>query len=111
MMKHSLLVLIVTMTACAKPQFVSGTPNDPDLHQKLELTLREWEEIQAEFKAGAETRDAKPIFWARSRVTDAVEVHCVGQNATSGPVFFFALYEGHWRLTRDRSEWRTNWKR
>jgi hypothetical protein len=68
MMKPSLLVLFLMMTACAKPQFVSGKPNDPDLHRKLELSLPEWEEIQAVFKGSDRTRDAKPISWARSRL-------------------------------------------
>jgi hypothetical protein len=109
--KHFIMITIVIMmmSACGKPQFVSGYSNDPELPRRLGLALGEWDEIQNEFKAGDITRNTKPVFWARSRLTDAVEVHCVILNspspAKSGPVFFFAVRDGHWRLMREMSEW------
>jgi hypothetical protein len=109
-MKRLLVLAILTITACAKPQFVSGHPSDPNLRQKLGLSLQEWNDINGEFQRGDITRDMKPIFWARSRLTDSVEVHCVNLKSdspeASGPVFFFAIRDGRWRLLREMSEWK-----
>jgi hypothetical protein len=109
-MKMLLLLAVLTITACAKPQFVSGYPSDPNLPQKLGLSQQEWNEIQSEFQRGDITRETKPFFWARSRSTGVVEVHCIGVNSqlpeTSGPVFLFDIRDGHWRLLREMSEWK-----
>ena len=109
-MKTLLLLAVLTITACAKPQFVSGHPTDPNLPQKLGLSQQEWNEIQSEFQRGDITRETKPFFWARSRSTGAVEVHCIAVNSqspeASGPVFLFDIRDGHWRLLREMSEWK-----
>ena len=109
-MMRLFLAILLMVAACARPQFVSGHPSDSDLPRKLGLSLREWDEIRAEFKDEEITRDLKPFLWARSRLTGVVEVQCIALKSespeASGPVFFFDLRDGHWRLLREVSEWK-----
>jgi hypothetical protein len=109
-MRRLLLLTVLAITACAKPQFVSGDPADPGLPRKLGLSLQEWNEITTEFHRGDITRDTKPFLWARNTSTGIVEVQCIDLKSrspeASGPVFFFDIRDGRWRLLREMSEWK-----
>jgi hypothetical protein len=59
-MKMLLLLAVLTITACAKPQFVSGHPSDPNLPQKLGLSQQERNKIQSEFQRGESPEKRTP---------------------------------------------------
>ena len=112
-MKTFLLLAILTITACAKLQFVSGYPTDPNLPEKVRaFATAEWNEIKSQFQRGDITRETKTFFWARSGTMGLVEVHCIACDTPPnrprlpGPVFPFDIRDGHWRLLREMSRWK-----
>ena len=114
MIQRALLIGMLLLTACAKPMIRGLDAGDPGLVRKLGLSDQEWQEIQTEFRSRPDYARLKSVWWGRSRVTDAVEVHCADANVSSptqGPVFFFHRFDGHWRLMGEMSEWRTEWRK
>lgn len=108
------LAAVLMIAACAKAQFVSGYPSEPDLHRKLGLSITDWNQIQAEFRNGDTSSYCAPILWARSKLTGVVEVHCKNlktQSDASGPVFFFGSRDGRWFVLKEMSEWKKDWKK
>jgi hypothetical protein len=110
MIRALAIAAIVITTACARPDFRTARPDDANAHTKLGLSLAAWNEIQAEFKNSELSRDAQPFYWARSKLSGVVEVHCVNRTSqaaeTSGPVFFFDIRDGRWRMLNEMSEWK-----
>ena len=115
MLKSLVLFAVLLLSGCAGSQFLRARPTDPDIASKLRLTVQEWQEIQSQFQkriGNRDTEDLKALYWGRSKTTDMVEVGCadarLGPRPRYGPVFFFAIRDGHWTLLSEMSQWDRN---
>ena len=110
MRQLAVMLAVVSLAGCAKPQLVLLRPSDPGLTKKLGVSTSELRDMQSQLSSHfvrMRMEDLELVHWGRSRQSGDIEVwYAKPGSPGGGPVFFFNRSDGRWKLlTEEMSEW------